>query len=732
MTVTGNIRLALLALAGSLVLGAAPAGAQEASQLQQQSPQFFLPTAKKQKAPKVLVPAGSTECAQPCPDKEHLQLAAWVGEHKFAAEAPAAPAAKGEQPKVGLKSSKAAREAAGRTLGRWRALKRAVAKDLAAVTPELNRAGAFSELALDQWKTATLTTGPLGAGPVWSPQDLAGFPVDGVWSVVLDLAKGQALDLQVKRAVPVHGSVAADPLALAFEVVASGEPEQLRLLARADDQGDDPLPRLRLQAPRNLKVRLVVAAQRPGASGKGSLVVLVAGKKVLEATDAIFGGARIGDLSVGSGDRFLASAGAPGGTAAAADPVLLVLADEAVAGAPALLSNNAAGLNPEVLVPDGFEPFATWKGLSDRVRCVGEQLALGTAWTQACQTRPLGCFTCFPQEGRGMVLLASFGAGPLDAPLLVQSRAAAQDEDEDLLDAGVERILGTCDGAACRPKGLPKNSWTADDTDLDGISDMDELFGVRRCFPRRPLAPDFDPGPCLDRDMDKACDRDCQPGDFMVQQALGAALDANPLVYDLFVEADGWAVKDAADQGKVLLPAQQRVEEMGKLFAALRGPLPIRLHWFNDGTIPIQNFAALPHLPSAAHRHAWSNLLFTPERRHSGVFRYVLGVRGTGAQSDVAGRAAIIGMDGGDNLVFRVVHELGHALGISHNYDRKSPDRNPFYTSIMNYGFVYSLPPAGTLEAVPVQCSPGGPPAPPACAACPCRANATACPPAGI
>jgi hypothetical protein len=707
MTVSRNMGLGLLAL-GLLLQGApAVAAIPEAAQVQQQSPQFFLPTAKKQKAPRVQVQPGG-ECLTPCPDKEQLRLAAWAGERKLASEAPGLVVHQEGKAKAGPKASKAARAEATRLQGRWRGALRPLGKDWTGAAADLTRAGAFAETGLDQWKTATLAPRPLGAGPVWDLADLAGQPVDGVWSALLEVRKGDLVDLQVKRAEGVNGSPTADPLALAFEVLASGEPERLQLLARADDQGDNPLPRLRFQAPRNLKLRLVVAAQRPGASGRGELVLLLGGKKVLEASNAIFGGARVADLTVGEGDRLLVSAGTTGGATAAADSVLLLLADEGVAGTPALLSNNATGLNAELLVPEGFEPTGAWRSLSDRVRCLGEQLASGPAWGEACQNRVLGCFTCFPQEGRATVLLASFGATPLENPLLVHSRVGTEDEDGDGLDQVVERILGTCDGPACMPKGLPKKAWRGADSDLDGILDLDELFGVRRCFPRRPLAPDFDPGPCLDRDSDNFCDRDCQAEDFSVQQVLGAALEANPMVFDIFVEADGWAVADQGEKAKVYLPHQQRLDEMARLFAALKGPLPMRLHWFNDGRIPIHNLAAVPHLPSGHHRHGWFNLLFTPERRYTGTFRHVLGVKGSGGQSDVGGRSSTIGMDGGENLVFRLVHELGHSLGLSHNNDRSAPDRNPLYTSIMNYGFVYSLPPEGQLEGNPTRCAGAG------------------------
>ena len=280
------------------------------------------------------------------------------------------------------------------------------------------------------------------------------------------------------------------------------------------------------------------------------------------------------------------------------------------------------------------------------------------------------------------------------------------DRDGDGLDAVLEGILGTCDGTSeddsCPSPVRELAGWTPADTDMDGPTDLEELVGVRRCYRHLPVPPFEDPGACRDVDRDHRCDSTCGPGDVVVEQPLGPSMGADPTRYDVWVEMDGRAVLDGGDGGyRVCHPGGAALTQLRDLYdpphsAGRRRPPPgqgISVHWFNDEAFPVGRVAHRPVLPSQAERRTWFNRMFTRSRKLSGVFRYMVGTCGAAGQSDGKGRVGIVGVDDSPAAGMRVAHELGHLLGLSHYWDRPLPDRTPFYLSLMNYAYMYRVPP---------------------------------------
>ncbi|MBM4371401.1 MAG: hypothetical protein FJ098_07080 [Deltaproteobacteria bacterium] len=533
---------------------------------------------------------------------------------------------------------------------------------------------------LEGEKRLALCRPPVTVGPWWDGLDWGRWPVSAAWSRTLDAAPGDRVEITFSRLRPALGYLAPDPVAWLLREDEPGDPARGVILAWSDDEGGGSLPRIEVVAPATGRLRVLVAAYQPSAAGRVRLVVRINGRETLREAGIFFGGARIPRVDVAAGDRFLALAGRRGGRPAGADAALFLLKEGRAEGAPFQAANNSLGLTPILEVGPGPTEEAT-------------------------------------------ILLSAFGQHPLDAPRLLHDRSGsggAADEDGDGLDAVLEGFLETCD-SACPPGRAPMEGipgWGPGDTDLDGVGDLEELIGVRRCFSRAPAPPRMDPGPCLDRDRDGRCDRVCHPGDHEIVQPLGPLLEADPTRYDVWVEMDGRRVRPREGEPRVCLPGDVALAQVRHLYDPPADPdrrrpargAGIAVHWLNDGLVDVGAEERQPRIPSQAERRTWFAHRFTPERKLSGVFRYMVGTCGRGGQSDVRGRVGIVGVDDSPEGGLRIAHELGHLLGLQHNWDRGNPDRNPFYLSLMSYGYMYQVPPVEDWNGDFVPCGPGRPP----------------------
>lgn len=544
------------------------------------------------------------------------------------------------------------------------------------------RQGRADEPDLQDWKRVSVYRPRVSVGPYWDGLDWGPWPVTGAWSRTLDVQAGDQVEVMLSRLRPALGYLAPDPVAWLLRVDRGGDPSGGRVVAWSDDSDRTPLPALQWRAEEPTRLRLLVAAYQPSSAGFARLQVRVNGRPLIDEAGIFFGGVRIPQVEVAAGDVLRAIAGRPGGDAYGADAALFLLSDGFLAGAAWQAANNELGLTPSLTVG----------------------AAQGTDAT---------------------VLLSAFGRTPLEDPILLLDRSgsgAVPDEDGDGLDAALEGMLGTCDGAGpeagCRSTVQHLRGWDPRDSDMDGPSDLEELTGVRRCYAEAPAPPFFEPGRCRDEDRDARCDATCRRGDVAVDQPLGPVMGADPTRYDVWVEMDGRAVIDGAEGAyRVCLPEgaarNQIVDLYDPPYSAGRRRPPagrgIAVHWFNDDVFPVGAKAHRPRLPSQAERRTWFNTMFTAARKYSGVFRYMVGTCGRAGQSDGRGRVGIVGVDQSPAAGMRIAHELGHLLALSHYWDRPNPDRTPFYLSLMNYGYMYRVPPMVDWDGEFLACGPGRP-----------------------
>ena len=516
---------------------------------------------------------------------------------------------------------------------------------------------------VQDWKRVAVYRPSVSSGSYWDHLDWGPWPVTGAWSRTLTVGAGDVVEVRFSRLRPALGYRSPDPVAWLLQVDAAGDPSHGRVAAWSDDRERSPLPFIRWEAEEPTSLRLLVAAYQPSSAGFARLEVFVNGLPVMDEPGIFFGGVRIPRVEVAAGDRLHAIAGRAGGVAIGADAALFVLSEGFREGAAWQGANNSLGLTPSLTVGSSSEDAT--------------------------------------------VLLSAFGRAPLEAPVLLLDRSGSgtiPDRDGDGLDGYLEGILGTCDdpsGEDCSSPVRHLENWDARDSDMDGPSDLEELIGVRRCYAHAPVAPFWEPGRCRDEDRDARCDVVCRRGDEVVDQPLGPVMGADPRRYDVWVEMDGRAVVEDGGAYRVCQPEGAARTQIRDLYdppysAGRRRPPEgqgIAVHWFNDDVFPVGLKAHRPRLPSQAERRTWFNTMFTPARKYSGIFRYMVGTCGKAGQSDGRGRVGIVGVNDSPTGGTRVAHELGHLLGLSHYWDRPNPDRTPFYLSLMNYGYMYRVPP---------------------------------------
>ncbi|MFH1529590.1 MAG: hypothetical protein ABIK09_02525 [Pseudomonadota bacterium] len=683
--------LSLLLLIPCLAVAGDPRG----GEADQQAPQLPVPLVRGAAPP---IPAfegngdpGNLCPHDPCPDKVQVFLAGHPGvrgrllaselspEHRLLAPGWGRAAALTAVPRALLRASHA-------RLDGWLKGRDARLAEIDRQDRERDSTGVHagprpsSRSVLQDWKRVDVYHPRISSGPYWDQLDWGRWPVTGAWSRTFTVAAGDRVEVGFSRLRPALGYLAPDPVAWLLDVDGGGDPARGSVRAWSDDVDGGPLPRLAWTAADPGTLRLLVAAYQPSSAGFTSLVVQVNGQILWEEPGIFFGGVRIPQVEVAAGDVLHVVAGGPEGDPAGADAVLFLLSD-------------------------GFEDGATWQAANNNLG-LSPSLTVG-----------------IPGAIDATILLSAFGRTPLEDPLLLLSRGgsgAVPDRDGDGLDGIIEGILGTCDGppeeASCVSPVAHLDGWDSRDSDMDGPTDLEELVGVRRCYRRAPGPPFGDPGRCRDDDQDGRCDATCQPGDTVIEQPLGPAMGADPRRYDVWVEMDGRAALEGEDGVyRVCLPAGDARTQLRALYdpplsAGRRRPADgqgITVHWFNDEVLPVGFQAHRPRLPSQAERRAWFNTMFTSARKYSGVFRYMVGTCGNAGQSDGRGRVGIVGADGSPAGGMRVAHELGHLLALSHYWDRPLPDRTPFYLSLMNYGYMYRVPPMVDWDGEFASCGPG-------------------------
>lgn len=306
----------------------------------------------------------------------------------------------------------------------------------------------------------------------------------------------------------------------------------------------------------------------------------------------------------------------------------------------------------------------------------------------------------FDEDGR-LLAIAEDG-GPLGLPLLsgradvralalVADRGGAvvyandaQDRDGDGLGRRLERALGTCDtpddqGCAQGPLAAYYRSSpdATRDSDRDGLSDADELFGAGSADDRESAAlldlPRFGADP-RHKDVFVEVDREAR------------------------VEAPGLSGKDIADIAALFAPGSAR---------ELKNPdglAGVRLHLDIGAALPecaarglCGDFGGSGVAAHADYKQARTSD-FSPARR--GYFRYALLTRtGTGQAS---GSAFTVNRDYNRVAVF--AHELAHTLGLGHHghNDWGRENCKPNYYSIMNYVFQNRADVGFARRALPV------------------------------
>jgi hypothetical protein len=512
--------------------------------------------------------------------------------------------------------------------------------------------------------------------PACTPPPL---PVSTPLVVSFPARQGQTVVVTVPRVKAAAGHLWPDPVLWLLSVEEESDPERGSVVAMADD-GPGGLPGLTWTADKDCSLRLLIAPWTPQAAGYAALVVQVGTETVLETDSAFFGGYALTAGHLVPGDRVFAGA-LPLSLPTPPDhdgSIWLLPAPWSPLPAAYQASNNAAGTLPAVHVA-GDMP---------------ESVVLAAAF--------------LPDSAPGLRLFVSKRSPRPEADGTI---VAGADLDGDGLASDIEAELGTCDSkeqaeaGTCRaPSPLP-SGWDARDTDNDGLSDFEEVFGVRRCYPAPPEAPYNEVPDCL-RGDDGFCLEECPPETPMRAVLPLSILGADPTTYDIFLEFDYWQPANAPVGAHAIPPAEQEAtrrafessyahkpDDEGSGERWLPPPYPFRFHLFQDDPIALPDASRMAHIPALGHRSLAFDLFFSPDRKYTGTFQYMVGIHKGGGQTDVSGRASVIGATGKGGLSVKLIHEAGHLLGLLHNYRSPSPDNSAFYLSEMSYGYSHTMPP---------------------------------------
>ena len=497
--------------------------------------------------------------------------------------------------------------------------------------------------------------------------DGQGTPLTPPFALRLEVQEGELVRIAVRAVKPAPGFLWPDPVVWLCHLAESGDPEHGRVVAVSDD-GTEGLPQVAYRAETGGLYRVIIAPYRTEGAGFAALEIEVEGVVQFANENTFFGGVVFRGEAVGPGELFFAGAAA-GANERYHDALLALLPPpEAEPGGRYAASNNEVGTLP-------------------LLRAAGE-------------VRDVRVIAgAFRHDDRPSITLYR--------SRLREDDGERADQDGDFLTGELETLLGTCDSADASAAGdcrspLPQPAtWHPRDTDNDGFSDFEELFGLRRCYATPGVPPLFDLTGCR-KDREGRCAWECTQDDGLIADIPLSAMDGpDPTVHDVYVEYDFWQGANEP-AGEHSIPAGQ-VESIRRAFEesyvhdggphSVPGGYPLRFHLYQDDAVPFPDLAGAAKLPALAQRSLFFDLFFTPDRKYTNTFHYVLGAMGGGGQSDVTGRAAIIGAGRNGSLSIKFIHEAGHLLGLLHNHDKPNPDHTPFHLSIMSYGYTHTMPP---------------------------------------
>jgi hypothetical protein len=561
------------------------------------------------------------------------------------------------------------------------------------------------------WKSRRFP--PAALPPVWPSRDLP-YPLTSPWTSRFRAEEGQTIKVTVQDVKPALGYLWPDPVVWLIRLDRVRDPESGDTVAISDDQAPDGLPRIEHVADRTGDWRVILAPYAADASGLADVTVEVAGLVVAQAASAPFGGLPLAVNQLSPGDLIFAG-GDPQAPSRGHDATLALLpAPWAACEGRYAASNNDLGTLPLIEVGEG--PSGS---------------------DHACHAEAPSGPDEIPDPGRRsraalpqVLLVGSFSPRADTAVRVFVSRIGAReggspDPDSDLLSSEVEEVLRTCRagqppaGSCSAPSPAPAG-WTAADTDHDGFTDFEEVFGIRRCYGTAPSPSFRNSRPCLRGAGENGrCLRVCPAETALAAELPLSAMDGpEPTVFDVFVEYDYWQLP-GEPAGAHAIPAdqvplvQRAFEKEYNHATGIAGgswfqspPYPVRFHLFQDEAVPMPEMAGTAHLPSHPNRSLFFDGYFSPNRKLTNSFHYVLGVLRGGGQTDLRGRSAIIGVSGGKSTSIKLIHEVGHLLGLLHNGERGNPDHAPFYLSVMSYGFTHSLPPPISWDGSFAACGP--------------------------
>ncbi len=484
---------------------------------------------------------------------------------------------------------------------------------------------------------------------VWSSSE-APWSMAPPWTYSFTAKAGEVVGVAIDIVKPAPGYWWPDPVVWLVRVEEPGDPERGLAVARSDDE-ENGLPALSHTVEKEGVFRVIVAPYSPANAGFASVTISRNDEQLVRRRGAFFGGVPLYPGKLAPGDLVLAGADGPGGAYDHDATLTLLPAPWATLPAPYAASNNELDLLPLLLVNREM-------------------------------TEPV-------------LLAGAYRAGGRPAVRVVTSRIAPSrtgdgeaDRDGDLLSADVEAVLGTKEKR---------------DSDNDGLTDFEEVFGARRCYADAPVPPYFRLPECT-RDHTGRCEFFCSEGTALEARIPLSAVEApDPTRFDIFVEFDYWQ-GEGEHPGRHSLPDDQlaivkraferdyRHEEGGGKTEFTPSVPATHLHFLQDDPIPLLDPTRMAYIPANANRYLFFDLFFTPDRKYTSTFHYVVGTHRGAGQSDVLGRTATIGVSGRNSTAGKLVHEMGHLVGLLHNRKTARPSNSPFYLSSLSYGYSHSLP----------------------------------------
>lgn len=484
---------------------------------------------------------------------------------------------------------------------------------------------------------------------VWSSSH-GPWPVTPPWTYSFSAEAGDTIRIVVDDVKPGLGYWWPDPVVWLLRVEEEGDPERGAAVAMSDDDGGG-LPALTHTVEKGGVFRVIIAPYSPSTAGFASVTISKNEDELVRRRTAQFGGVPLRPGALAPGDLVFAGADGPGGAYDHDATLTLLPAPWAELPAPYAASNNELDLLPLL-----------------RVRRVMKD--------------PILLAGSYRTDSRPSVRVVT----SLIAPSRPDSEVA--DTDGDLLSADVEGILGTSDKI---------------DSDNDGLTDFEEVFGARRCYAEAPAAPYFQVPQC-NRDERGQCELFCSEGTTMQARLPLSAMEApDPTKFDIFVEFDYWqgqgepagrhSIPD--DQLAIVKRAFERDyrHDAGGADVGFKPSQPsTHLHFLQDDPIPMLDPTRMAYIPANANRYLFFDLFFTPDRKYTSTFHYVVGTHRGAGQSDVLGRTATVGVSGRNSTAGKLVHEMGHLVGLLHNLKTARPSNSPFYLSSLSYGYSHSIP----------------------------------------